>query len=98
MNEILKIENVTKIYNNNFKALNSLNLSINEGEIFALLGPNGAGKSTLINTVCGILNFNTGKITVKDMDVVKDYRKTRSLIGIVGTALNSFHELPELTE
>jgi len=88
MNEILKIENVTKVYNNNFKALNSLNLSINEGEIFALLGPNGAGKSTLINTICGILNFNTGKITVKDMDVVKHYRKTRSLIGIVPQELN----------
>ena len=88
MNEILKIENVTKLYNNNFKALDDLNLSINEGEIFALLGPNGAGKSTLINTVCGILNFNTGKIKVKDMDVVKDYRKTRSLIGIVPQELN----------
>jgi len=88
MNEILKIEDVTKLYNNNFKALDNLNLSINEGEIFALLGPNGAGKSTLINTVCGILNFNTGKIKVKDMDVVKDYRKTRSLIGIVPQELN----------
>ena len=88
MNQILKIENVTKKYNNNFKALDNLNLNILKGEIFALLGPNGAGKSTLINTVCGILNFNEGSIRVNDHDVIKEYRKTRSLIGIVPQELN----------
>ena len=61
MNNILKIENVTKIYKNNLKALDNLNLDIHEGEIFGLLGPNGAGKSTLKHTICGILNFNEGK-------------------------------------
>ena len=57
MREILKINNLTKIYKNKLKALDHLTLNILEGEIFALLGPNGAGKSTLINTICGILNF-----------------------------------------
>ena len=85
---MLEIENVTKIYNNHFTALDNLNLSIKEGEIFALLGPNGAGKSTLINTICGILNFNSGNIKVDKMDIIKDYRKTRSLIGIVPQELN----------
>ena len=88
MNYMLEIENVTKIYNNHFTALDNLNLSIKEGEIFALLGPNGAGKSTLINTICGILNFNSGNIKVDKMDIIKDYRKTRSLIGIVPQELN----------
>ena len=87
MNCMLKIENVTKIYNNNFIALDNLSLSIKEGEIFALLGPNGAGKSTLINTICGILNFNSGNIKVDKMDIIQDYRKTRSLIGIVPNIL-----------
>ena len=88
MREILKINNITKIYKNQFKALDELNLNINEGEIFALLGPNGAGKSTLINTVCGILNFDKGDIKVNEFDIIKDYRKARSLIGIVPQELN----------
>ena len=71
MSEILKITNVSKIYNNKFQALDNLSLKIKKGEIFALLGPNGAGKSTLINTVCGILNFDSGNITVDELDIKK---------------------------
>ena len=88
MSEILKISNVSKVYSNKFQALDSLSLKINKGEIFALLGPNGAGKSTLINTVCGILNFDKGTITVDELDIIKQYRKARSLIGIVPQELN----------
>ena len=88
MSEILKISNVSKVYSNKFQALDSLSLKINKGEIFALLGPNGAGKSTLINTVCGILNFDEGTITVDEFDIKKQYRKARSLIGIVPQELN----------
>ena len=88
MSEILKISKVSKIYKNKFQALDNLTLNINEGEIFALLGPNGAGKSTLINTVCGILNFDTGSIIVNNFDIKKQYRKARSLIGIVPQELN----------
>ena len=88
MTEILKISKVTKIYNNKFQALNELSLNINKGEIFALLGPNGAGKSTLINIICSILNFNSGSISVKGFDIKKQYRKARSIIGIVPQELN----------
>ena len=88
MPDILKIKNLSKVYKNNFKALDDLSLNIQEGEIFALLGPNGAGKSTLINTVCGILNFDTGNILVNEFDIKKQYRKARSLIGIVPQELN----------
>ncbi len=88
MNQIIKIDNVSKFYNRKLKALDDLNLNIDEGEIFALLGPNGAGKSTLINTICGILNFDSGTIKVNDLDIIKNYRQTRSLIGIVPQELN----------
>ena len=88
MTEILKISQVSKTYKNGFKALDNLSLSINSGEIFALLGPNGAGKSTLINAICGIINFDNGEIEVSGYDVRKQYRESRSLIGVVPQELN----------
>ena len=75
MTEILKISNVTKLYSNKFQALDNLSLNINRGEIFALLGPNGAGKSTLINTICGILNFDEGNITVDKFSISAKFSK-----------------------
>jgi len=88
MENYVLINGVTKTFPNNFKALDRLDLSINQGEIFALLGPNGAGKSTLINTICGILNFESGKILVDNFDIKLNYRQTRALIGIVPQELN----------
>ena len=88
MENYVLINGVTKTFPNNFKALDQLDLSINQGEIFALLGPNGAGKSTLIHTICGILNFESGKILVNNFDIKLNYRQTRALIGIVPQELN----------
>ncbi len=88
MENYFLINGVTKTFPNNFKALDQLDLSINQGEIFALLGPNGAGKSTLIHTICGILNFESGKILVDNFDIKLHYRQTRALIGIVPQELN----------
>ena len=83
MNNYISINNLSKIYSNKFHALNNINLDIKKGEIFALLGPNGAGKTTLINIICGIVSPTSGKITVNNFDIVSDYRKARSMIGIV---------------
>ncbi len=68
MSTILSVENLSKVYKSNFKALNNINLQIERGEIFALLGPNGAGKTTLINIICGIVNPTEGKILVDGYD------------------------------
>jgi len=88
MTNIVTINNVHKTYDNNFKALDNLSLEIKKGEIFALLGPNGAGKSTLINIICGIVNSSSGMILVNNFDITKDFRKTRSMIGIVPQELH----------
>ena len=80
---LIKIQNVKKSYQGKFEALKGVNLEIKRGEILALLGPNGAGKTTLINAICGVVIPSSGIITVDGFDVVKDFRKTRSMIGLV---------------
>jgi len=81
-NQIL-INNLSKVYDNGFNALKNINLKIRKGEIFAMLGPNGAGKTTLISIICGIVNPTSGNVTVDDYDIIKNYRETRSRIGLV---------------
>ena len=83
MNSTVSINNLSKVYKSGHEALKDISLEINEGEIFALLGPNGAGKTTLISAVCGMVSPSSGSISVGGFDVVRDYRKSRSLIGLV---------------
>lgn len=86
---MITIKDLTKQYNNGFKALDKINLEIKKGEIFALLGPNGAGKTTLISTVCGIVSPSSGTVLVNGHDIIKDYRKTRACIGLVPQELTT---------
>ena len=79
----ISINNLSKIYDNGFEALKNINLNIKKGEIFAMLGPNGAGKTTLISIVCGIVKPSSGEVSVENYDIIKDYRETRSRIGLV---------------
>ena len=83
LSEIISVKNLVKKYDNDFIAVKNLSLKINQGEIIALLGPNGAGKTTLISTICGLASITSGSITVNGFDVIKDYRKTREIIGLV---------------
>ena len=89
MQSIISISNLSKTYATGFRALKDINLDIKRGEIFALLGPNGAGKTTLIGIICGILNPSQGSVTVDGHDIIKDYRATRSLIGLVPQELHT---------
>jgi len=84
----ISIKNLSKIYNNNFKALKNINLEVKKGEILAMLGPNGAGKTTLISVICGIATPSLGTVTIDNFDIIKDYRETRSRIGLVPQELN----------
>ena len=86
-NQII-INDLSKVYDNGFDALKKINLKVKQGEIFAMLGPNGAGKTTLINIICGIVTPSFGTVTVDGFDIIKDYRETRSRIGMVPQELN----------
>ena len=83
MGSIISIKALSKTYKSGFEALKTVDLEINRGEILALLGPNGAGKTTLISTICGIISPSSGSVSVDGFDIIKDFRKTRSMIGLV---------------
>lgn len=74
---------LSKTYASGFRALDDIDLEIRPGEIFALLGPNGAGKTTLIGIICGLVTPGAGEVRVNGYDVVRDWRITRSRIGLV---------------
>ena len=77
----IDIKGLTKSYGE-LKALNGVNISIKKGEFFGLLGPNGAGKTTTINILTGLVFKERGSTKVFGKDTVKDFRYTRSKIGI----------------
>lgn len=79
---ILKIDNITKLHGQ-FKALNTISLEINRGEIFGLLGPNGAGKSTLLSILAGASKPSSGFARLDDMEIQPNNLKLRARIGLV---------------
>ena len=90
MQPVISVSNLVKTYASGLHALKGINLDIARGEIFALLGPNGAGKTTLINIICGIVNrhLRHGDRSAA-IDIIKDYRAARSLIGLVPQELHT---------
>ena len=86
---VIVVRALDKTYASGFHALKNIDLTVRRGEIFALLGPNGAGKTTLISIICGIVNPGSGSIEVDGHDVVRDFRVTRSIIGLVPQELTT---------
>ncbi|MEO8249791.1 MAG: ABC transporter ATP-binding protein [Burkholderiales bacterium] len=86
---MISVAQLNKSYASGFTALKNIDLTIRRGEIFALLGPNGAGKTTLISIVCGIVNPTSGTVLVDGHDIQTEYRKSRSLIGLVPQELTT---------
>lgn len=84
----LSISKLKKTYSNGTIALKGIDLEIPEGSFFGLLGPNGAGKSTIINIVMGLARPSYGNATVFGHDVVSDYQKARSHVGLAPQEVN----------
>lgn len=82
MKEYVVVKNLIKNYGE-FCAVDNLSFSVKEGEIFGLLGPNGAGKSTTMNIITSLSSQNKGSITINDLDIDKDRKKVKALIGMV---------------
>jgi len=84
----IEINNLVKVYDNKFQALNHIDLCIPEGSFFGLLGPNGAGKTTTIGILTGLVNKTSGSAKVFGHDTVENFREARMLIGLSPQELN----------
>jgi ABC-2 type transport system ATP-binding protein len=74
-------------------AVNRLNLSIEEGEIFGFLGPNGSGKSTTIRMLCGLLEPTSGSATVGSYDVATQAERIKTIIGYMSQSFGLYRDL-----
>ncbi|MCI7701575.1 MAG: ABC transporter ATP-binding protein [Tenericutes bacterium] len=90
---MIEIKNVSKTYNNNIKAIDNLNLKINDGEIVGFIGLNGAGKTTAIKMMTGILQPDIGTIKINGYDIVKDSLKAKQIIGYIADSPDMFLKL-----
>lgn len=93
MKNAIETENLTKVYNNNFTAVNSLNLEIPNESIFGMLGPNGAGKTTTIKMLTCLIQPTSGKATVGGYDVQKNPDEVRNLLGMVPQQVSLYKDL-----
>ena len=80
---IVEVNDLTKIYDGQIKAVDHVSFSIEEGEVFGLLGPNGAGKTTLLHMLATIVEPTEGTATVNGFDILKKPARVRESIGIV---------------
>ena len=83
MKSVVSINNLSKVYKNDFRALKNVDLDIHKDEIFALLGPNGAGKTTAFNIIAGIHRSDGGSIKL-DGDEISNlpmYRRSKAGLG-----------------
>ena len=80
---MIKIDRVTKSYNGIVKAVDNLNLEINDGEIYGLLGPNGAGKTTTIKMITGIIAPTVGDIEINEISISRYPVEAKEEFGYV---------------
>ena len=82
MKKIIEVENFAKSYGE-IKAVKGISFYVEEGKLFSFLGPNGAGKSTTIDTLCTLMSFDSGKITINGYDLKNQPQEIRQCIGVV---------------
>ncbi|AFQ45302.1 ABC transporter ATP-binding protein [Desulfosporosinus meridiei] len=92
MGHILDVKFLEKHYGD-FVAVNKLNMSIEQGEIFALLGHNGAGKSTLIKMILGLVNPTSGGILIDELEYGQKSKEIKNLIGYLPERMNFYDNL-----
>lgn len=89
---MLKADEIYKVYDETI-ALNSISFDVKKGEIFGFIGPDGAGKTTLFRIVSSLLLADRGSVKINNLDVVKDFRKIRQIIGYMPGRFSLYSDL-----
>ena len=84
----LAIKQLSKIYEDKFEALKSIDLNVAPGDFFALLGPNGAGKSTTIGIICSLVRKTAGTVKIFGHDIDQDFSLAKQYVGVVPQEFN----------
>jgi ABC-2 type transport system ATP-binding protein len=92
-NNIIVAKELTKIYDKTTTAVDHLDLSISQGEIFGLLGPNGAGKSTIILMLLGLTEPTSGNISVDGFDSTREPLKVKSITGYLPEKIGFYEDM-----
>ena len=93
---LIKIENLTKIYDN-VTPLKNVNIKINKGDIIAIIGPSGTGKSTLLRMINQLEKVTSGKIFFHDEDITNEHCKINLVRQKIGMIFQSFNLFAHLT-
>lgn len=93
---MIQIENVTKTYNGTVRAVDNLNLTVNDGEIVGFIGPNGAGKTTTLKMMTGILKPDSGSVHINGFDMQKEPLQAKQVIGYIADSPDMFLRLKGL--
>lgn len=88
----LSVNNISKSYGN-VQALKNLSFDVNQGEIYGIIGPDGAGKTSLFRILTTLLLADSGSATVDGLDVVKDYKQIRNIIGYMPGKFSLYQDL-----
>jgi len=90
---LISVKNLTKIYQDNTKALDNISFTIDKGEICGYIGSNGAGKSTTVKILCGILNFTSGEIIIGGKSISENLVSIKEIVGYVPETPNVFNSI-----
>ncbi len=91
MNAVV-VDNVTKSYGS-LTAVDGLSFEAHEREIFALAGPDGAGKTSLFRSMCGLIDFNSGRIEIMGRDIRSDFDEVKEVLGYMPQAFSLYPDL-----
>lgn len=80
---MLQIKNVSKSYDGEKKACDSVTLTIEKGDLYGFVGHNGAGKTTLLKSIAGIINFDSGEIIVDNFSIQKNPLDVKKIIAYI---------------